>query len=46
MMLEEKKKYIAPEMDVIDMECRCILCGSDEDVDNGNPDELIIESEN
>ena len=46
MIFNEKKKYVAPEMEVIDMECRCILCGSDENVDNGDPDELIVESEN
>ncbi len=39
MNIEEKKKYVAPEMDVIDMECHTILC------DSNNPDELIIEDE-
>ena len=36
MILEEKKKYVAPEMEVLDMECRTILCGS------GSPDVLDI----
>ncbi len=37
MFFEEKKKYIAPEMDVIDMECRTILC------DSGNSDQEVID---
>ena len=37
MIFEEKKKYIAPEMDVIDMECRTILC------DSGNSDQEVID---
>ena len=41
MIFEEKKKYVAPEMDVIDMECRSILCGSSDS--DPNPDELDIE---
>lgn len=28
MNIAEKKKYVAPEMEVIDMECRTILCDS------------------
>ena len=30
MIFEEKKKYVAPEMDVIDMECHTILCNSEQ----------------
>lgn len=40
MIFEEKKKYVAPKMDVIDMECRSILCGSSDS--DPNPDELDI----
>ena len=32
MIFEEKKKYVAPEMDVIDMECHTILCDSEQPV--------------
>ena len=40
MIFEEKKKYVAPKMDVIDMECRSILCGSSDS--DPIPDELDI----
>jgi len=30
MNIAEKKNYVAPEMEVIDMECRTILCDSNE----------------
>ena len=43
MMLEKKKKYIAPEMDVIDMECRTILCDSGQEDPEPDPDALEIE---
>ena len=39
MNIAEKKKYVAPEMDVIDMECRTILC------DNSEPSVIPIVEE-